>query len=184
MSVNGEPRFVNNPENAAAADSDATSEVILPVGPERQPVAATELLRAEARDVHANELTMERSGAETITAERLVMTNSGARTVEARSAQIDNSGILAVKSEKAVFQNATVLAAATSEARVVRSNVFLLKADEVTVEGDTRIGVLAGPGCNGVKPMFDVKGALALGAGVGMVLATLNALARGLFKRR
>jgi len=184
MSVDGESRFVTNPENAVAADPNATSKIILPTGPERNPVAATELLRAEARDVQANELTMERSGAETITAERLVMTNSGARTVEARSAQIDNSGILAVKSEKAVFQNATVVAVATSEARVVRGNVFLLKADEVTVEGDARIGILAGPGCNGVKPMLDVKGALALGAGIGMALAILNALARGIFKRR
>lgn len=175
---------MNHPDNAAAADPDATSEIILPTGPEQKPVAATELLRAEARDVQATELTMERSGAETIRAERLVMTNSGARTVEARSAQIDSSGILAVKSEKAVFQNTTVLAAATTEARVVRGNVFLLKADEVTIEGDARVGVLAGPGCNGVKPMFDVLGALALGTAAGIALAILNALSRRIFTRR
>jgi hypothetical protein len=175
---------VNAPENAASAEADATSEIILPTGPERQPVAATELLRAEARDVQASELTMERSGAETITAERLVMTNSGARTVEARSAQIESSGILAVKSEKAVFQNATVLAAAMSEARIVRGTVFLLKADNVAVEGDARIGVLAGPGCNGVKPVFDVKGALALGAAAGLTLSILKALAKIFSNRR
>lgn len=173
-----------DPENAAASDADATSEIILPTGPERQPVLATEMLRAEARDVQAHELTMERSGAESITAERLVMTNSGARTVEARSAQIDSSGILVAKSEKAVFQNATVLAATTKEARVVRGNVLLLKAEKVTVEGDARIGVLVGPGCNGVKPMFDVKGALALGAAAGISLSVLGALARSIFKRR
>lgn len=175
---------MSNPEDAAASGAAVTSEIILPTGTEQKPVAATELLRAEARDVQANELTMERSGAETIIAERLVMTNSGARTVAARSAQIDNSGILAVKSEKAVFQNTTVLAAITNEARVVRGNVFLLKADEVTVEGDARIGVLAGPGCNGVKPVFDLKGALALGAAAGLTLSILNAVARSIFKRR
>ena len=62
--------------------------------------------------------------------------------------------------------------------------MLLLKADEVTVEGDARIGVLAGPGCNGVKPMFDVKGALALGVAAGVTLSILNALARSIFNRR
>ena len=105
------------------------SEVIVGAGPENRPTVATELLRAEAGDVQATTVTMDRAGAEQVTAERVVMTNSGARTVEARSAQVDRSGILAVRSEKAVFSNSTAIAIATEEARIVRSRVLMLKAD-------------------------------------------------------
>ncbi len=160
------------------------SEVIIDAGPEHRPQRATELLRAESGHVQAGHVTMERSGAEQITAERIVMNNSGARTVDARSAQIDRSGILAVKSEKAVFYNSTVLAAAADEARIVRGRVLMLKAESVTVEGDARIGILAGPGCDAVRPLVDLRGAAAFGAAAGAVIVVLSAAVRRMFGHR
>lgn len=174
---------VTGSESAAARQTAPESGIIIAAGPEHRPVEASELLRAEARDVRAESVTMERSGAEAITAERLVMNNSGARTVEARSAQIDRSGILTVQSEKAVLQNSTVLAAVTNEARLVRGNVFFLKADDVLVEGDAKIAILAGPGCNAVRPLVDVRGAAGFGLAAGVVAFLLGAIVRRIFAR-
>ena len=167
-----------------ATHNREASEVVVDAGPEHRPERATELLRAEAGNVHANNVTMERSGAEQITVQRIVMTNSGARTIDARSAQIDRSGILGVKSDKAVFYNSTVLAAAAGEARIVRGAVLLLKAESVTVEGDARIGILAGPGCDAVRPLVDGRGAAAFGAAAGAVIVVLGAILRRIFGRR
>jgi len=106
------------------------------------------------------------------------MTNSGARTIEAKSAQIDRSGILAAKSEKAVFHDSTVVAVSVDEARIVRGNVLLLRAEAVKVEGDAKIGVLAGPACEAVRPLVSVQGAAAFGAVFGLVAWLLGAVVR------
>lgn len=158
------------------------SEVIVKIGPENRPIVATELLRAEAGDVHANTVTMDRAGAEQVTAERVVMTNSGARTIDARSAQVDRSGILAVRSDKAVFYNSTAIAVAADEARIVRGRVLMLKAESATIEGDARIAVYAGPADDTVRPLVDIRGAAAFGAGLGMVLLLLGSVWRRIFR--
>ena len=167
-----------------AASGSVTSEVIVSAGPENRPTAATELLRAEAGDVHAGTIAMERAGAEQVTAERVVMTNSGARTIDARSAQVDRSGVLAVRSDKAVFYNSTAIAVATDEARIVRGRVLLLKADRATIEGDARIAVFAGLSSETVRPLVDIRGAAAFGAGVGAVLLLIGTVLRRLFRVR
>jgi len=159
------------------------SEVIVSAGPENRPTVATEILRAEAGDVQATTVTMDRAGAEQVTAERVVMTNSGARTVEARSAQVDRSGILAVRSDKAVFSNSTAIAIATEEVRIVRSRVFALKAEQATIESGTRVAIYAGPADENMRPLADVRGAAAFGAGLGAVLL-LGSLLRRLFRVR
>ena len=160
------------------------SEVIVKVGPENRPTVATELLRAEAGDVHAKTVTMDRAGAEQVTAERVVMTNSGARTIDARSAQIDRSGILAVRSDKAVFYNSTAIVVAADEARIVRGRVLMLKAESATIEGDARIAVYAGPANDSVRTLVDSRGAAAFGAGLGLVLLLLGPLWRWIFRAR
>ncbi|MCA9877584.1 MAG: hypothetical protein KC442_07375 [Thermomicrobiales bacterium] len=161
-----------------AAQPSVTAEVIVSDGPEHRPAHASELLQADARDVRAENVTMERAGAESIVAERLVMNNSGARSIEAKSAQIDRSGVLAAKSEKAVFHNSTAVAVNVDEARIVRGNVLLLRAEAVQVEGESRIGVLAGPGCEAVRPLVNLQGAAAFGALFGLVVWLLGAVAR------
>jgi hypothetical protein len=180
----GEAIDVTGGDSRANRQSASVSEVIVAEGPEHRPTAASEMLRAEAGVVQAESVTMERSGAETITAERLVMTNSGARDLNARSAQVDRSGILVVQSEKAVFQNSTILAAATTEARLVRGNVLFLKAGDILVEGPAKIGVLAGPGCNAVRPLVDLRGAAVFGAVAGAVAFLLGAATRRASGRR
>ena len=161
-----------------------TSEVIVSAGPENRPTAATELLRAEAGDVRADMISMDRAGAEQVIAERVVMTNSGARTVDACSAQVDRSGILAVRSDKAVFYNSTAVAVATDEARIVRGRVLLLKADHVTVEGDASIAVFAGAGSESLRPLLDARGAAAFGAALGAALLLVGPVLRRLFRMR
>jgi hypothetical protein len=151
-------------------------------GPENRPTLATEILRAEAGDVQATTVTMDRAGVEQVTAERVVMTNSGARTVEARSAQVDRSGVLAVRSDKAVFSNSTAIAIATEEARIVRSRVFMLKAGRATIEAGANIAIYAGPAGENVRPLADVRGAAAFGAGLGAALLLLGSLLRRVFR--
>jgi hypothetical protein len=161
---------VRSTTDASAIGGSVASEVVVSAGPENHPTVATEILRAEAGDVDAAMVSMDRAGAERVTAERVVMTNSGARTVEARSAQVDRSGILAVRSDKAVFSNSTAIAIATEEVRLVRSRVFALKADRATIESGAKVAIYAGPADENVRPLADVRGAAAFGAGLGMVL--------------
>src|SRR5918993_2196315 len=80
---------MRSPAGDSAPTESVTSEVIVSAGPENRPTVATEMLRAEAGDVHATTVAMDRAGAEQVTAARVVMTNSGARTVEAHSAQVE-----------------------------------------------------------------------------------------------
>jgi hypothetical protein len=179
-----ELNFVRPPAENSVATGSVTSEVIVSAGAEKRPTIATELLRSEAGNVQATTVTMERAGAEQVSAERVVMTNSGARTVEARSAQVDRSGILAVRSDKAVFSNSTAIAIATEEARIVRSRVLLLKADRATIEAGARVAIYAGPADENVRPLADVRGAAAFGAGLGAVLLLLGSLLRRVFRAR
>jgi hypothetical protein len=168
--------------DASVISGSVTSQVIVSAGPENRPTVATEILRAEAGNVDATTVSMDRAGAEQVTAERVVMTNSGARTVEARSAQVDRSGILAVRSGKAVFSNSTAIAIATEEARIVRSRVFALKTDRATIESGVKIAIYAGPPDDNVRPLADLRGAAAFGAGFGAVLLLLASLLRRVFR--
>jgi len=177
-------RSARLPSGDSATTGSVASEVIVSAGPENHPTVATEILRAEAGDVHATTVTMDRAGAERVTAERIVMTNSGARTVEARSAQVDRSGILAVRSDKAVFSNSTAVAIATEEARIVRSRVVMLKADQATIEAGTKVAIYAGPAGENMRPLADVRGAAAFGAGLGAVLLLLGPFVRRVLRLR
>ena len=175
---------VQPPDGASMTTGSVTSEVVVSAGPENRPTVATEILRAEAGDVQATTVTMDRAGAEQVSAERVVMTNSGARTVEARSAQVDRSGILAVRSDKAVFSNSTAVAIATEEARIVRSRVLMLKADRATIEAGAQVAIYAGPADENIRPLADVRGAVAFGAGLGAALLLLGSLLRRIFRAR
>jgi hypothetical protein len=169
--------------DGSSARGVSAAEILTHVGPSSTPTIATELLLGEAGNVDAQTVTMERSGAERVSAERVIMTNSGAQSVEAKSAQVDRSGILLARSDKAVFANSSLIAAAVDEARIVRGRVFALKATNLTLEGDAKIGIYAGPASEGVKPLLDVQGALAVGAGIGAALVVLGAVARRLARR-
>ena len=172
------------PSEVLATTDSVASEVIVSAGPENHPTVATEILRAEAGDVAATTVSMDRAGAEQVTAERVVMTNSGARTVEARSAQVDRSGILAVRSDKAVFSNSTAIAVATEEARIVRSRVLMLTADRATIEAGANVALYAGPAGENMRPLADVRGAAAFGVGLGAVLLLLGPLLRRVLRLR
>lgn len=177
---------MNEREGAASAaqpNAPAASRASINSGPSNQPTLTTELLRAEAGEVKADQVAMERAGAEHVSAERVIMNNSGARTVDAKSAQIDRSGILAVRSEKAVLYNTTAVAMAVDDARIVRGKVLALKANAATIEGDARIGIYAGPVTGCTQPLIDIRGAAAFGAACGAVLLLLGSLIRRAARR-
>ncbi len=183
-SADAAPGAGHSTTDTSAVAGSVASEVVVSAGPENRPTIATEILRAGAGDVDAAMVSMERAGAERVTAERVVMTNSGVRTVEARSAQVDRSGILAVRSDKAVFSNSTAIAIATEEARIVRSRVFMLKADRATIEAGANVAIYAGPAGENMRPLADVRGAAAFGAGLGAVLLLLGPLLRRVLRLR
>lgn len=172
----------NTNRTAANPGESAATSASINIGPSNRPTITTELLRAEAGDVNANEIAMERSGAESVSAQRVIMNNSGARSVDARSAQIDRSGILGVRSEKAVLYHSTAVGVVTEEARIVRGNVFALKANQATIEGDVRIAIYAGPP-GAVTALLDARSAAVFGAALGVVLVTLGAILRRLARR-
>jgi hypothetical protein len=185
--TNGEPEYEASdvhPPAASGTVGSVASEVVVSAGPENRPTVASEILRAEARDVQASMVAMERAGAEQVSAERVVMTNSGARTVEARSAQVDRSGILAMRTDKAVISNSTAIAIATEEARIVRSRVFMLKADRATIEPGAKIAIYAGPVDETIQPLADVRAAAAFGAGLGAALLLFGSLLRRVLRAR
>ena len=68
----------------ARADDSVVAAVMASTGAENRPVETAEFLRAEAGDVQANAVTIERAGAEQVTAERVIMNKSGARSIDAR----------------------------------------------------------------------------------------------------
>ena len=171
-------------ESPAAEAENVVAEVSVNAGPSNRPTLASEMLRADAANVAADQVVMEQAGAEHITAERVMLNNSGARTIEAKSAQVDRSGVLAVQSDKAVFYNSTVVAVAAEEARIVRGRVLLMKAESASFEGDVRIGVYAGPDACAVRPLLDVPGAAAVGAGMGVASVVLGAILRRIFRVR
>jgi hypothetical protein len=176
----------NNPaasRGESQSANAAASEVIISAGAENHPTPAPELLRAEAGDIRANQVSMDRAGAERITADRVIMTNSGARSIDADSAQIDRSGILTVRADKAVFSNTTTFAVATNEARITRSNVFALKTGVATFEGEVNVAVYAGPPADGMRPLLDAPAAAAFGAGLGAALLLLGGLLRRIIRR-
>jgi hypothetical protein len=168
-------------ETAAAqprVESKGPPEALVKSGPENRPTLATELLGAEAGDVQAGVVAMERSGAEHVSGQRVVITNSGARSVDARSAQIDRSGVLALNAEKAVLYNSSAVAVAAEHVRLVRGRALMLKADHAAIEGDVRIGIYAGPVSETVRPLLDARGAAAFAASFGAVCVLLASLIR------
>jgi hypothetical protein len=66
----------------------------------------------------------------------------------------------------------------------VRGRVFALKATNVTLEGNVKVGIYAGPTNEGVKPLLDRQGALAVGVGIGAALVVAGAAVRRLVRTR
>jgi hypothetical protein len=141
---------------------------------------ANELLRADAGDVKATTVSMDRSGAESITAERVTMDHSGAKSLEAKSAQLTNSGAAFLKAERAVIQNGSAVFVSANEARLVKSSAVAVFAGNLTAEGDLKTLLHVGPSEGCIRPVFDAKSAVGLGAGFGLVVLVLGRLLRRL----
>ncbi|MEA2528193.1 MAG: hypothetical protein QOF73_5420 [Thermomicrobiales bacterium] len=150
----------------------------------KSPVGARELLRSDAGDVSATTVSMDRSGAESIRAERVTMDHSGAKTLEAKSAQLVYSGVMLLKTERAVMQGGSAVVVSASEARLVKSRVLAVIADRQTAEGELKTLVHVGSSDGCIRPVFDGKGALGFGAGVGLVVLVFGRLLGRLVGRR
>src|SRR5262249_17501511 len=105
-------------ESATEPAGTASPEFVAKSDTTKSPIEANELLRADAGDVRATTVSMDRSGAESVTAERVTMERSGAKTLEARSAQLVNSGVAILKSEQAVLQGGSAVLGSAPQARL------------------------------------------------------------------
>ena len=184
----GEPPTVNDANTAPVVETDgaaaASADVpttILKASTTKTPTPAAEVLRADAGDVEATTVSMERSGADKVTGQRVIMNRSGARTLEARSAQLDRSGVVTLQSEHAVLHGGSAVAVVAKEARIVKSKVLLLVGNQAELDAGSRVLIHVGSGTRGgeaARPTLDALGAAGFGAGFGLVLVLLGALLR------
>jgi len=131
---------------------------------------ASELIRTDAGDITATNVTLDRSGAEHITADRVQLDRSGARWIDAKSVQMDRSGVLSVKSDHTVLHDSAAVTVSATEARIVKSKIALFISAKSTVEGDLKPLIYIGKGGEMVKPVFDGKSAALLGTVIGVIL--------------
>ncbi|HEY7035972.1 MAG TPA: hypothetical protein VH482_31855 [Thermomicrobiales bacterium] len=146
----------------------------------KSPIEANELLRADAGDVQATTVTMDRSGAESVTAQRVTMERSGAKTLEARSAQLVNSGVAILKSEQAVLQGGSAVLVSAKEARLVKSRAAVVVAERLTGEGELKALLHVGSSDGCIRPVLDGRSALGLGAAFGLVVLVFGRLVKRL----
>jgi hypothetical protein len=165
-------------ENGMEPGGGAAPEIVAKTDTTKSPVEANELLRADAGDVQATTVSMDRSGAETITAQRVTMERSGAKTLEARSAQLVNSGVAFLKSEQAVMQGGSAVLVSASEARLVKSRAVVVVADRLTGEGELKALLHVGSSDGCIRPVLDGSGALRFGAAFGLVVLVFGRLVR------
>jgi hypothetical protein len=161
--------------STAASTDGATPRTVTKDTAYRSPGEAAELLRADAGDLQADEVHLDRSGAEQIVTQRAILDRSGARTLDARSAQLDRSGAVQLKAENAVLNRSSAVVVSANHARLVRSSAFLLRAKETTIEGQVKTAIYAGGG-DRVKALFDVKSAASLGVALGLMLMLVGRL--------
>lgn len=183
----GEPSTVNDANTAPIVDPAAPPgaglpSTILKASSTRSPTAAPELLRADAGNVEAGTVAMDRSGADRVAAERVVMTNSGARSVETRSAQLDRSGVVSLRGEHTVLHASSAVAVVADEARLVKGKTGVVVAKSAIIEPGARILVYAGPAAPTLRPAVDATGAAAFGAGLGLAILFLGSLIRRLLR--
>lgn len=132
------------------------------------PIGASELLRADAGDIQAQTVRMERSGADSVKADRVTMDRSGARSIDARSAQLDRSGVLSLTADHAVVHAGSAGVVSAKEARISRSRVFVLRSDAVHLEPGARVLLHIGRGAG--PSVTSGPNASAAGATIGALL--------------
>ncbi|HET7092065.1 MAG TPA: hypothetical protein VFI22_01270 [Thermomicrobiales bacterium] len=176
-------------EQDAAAGADTINaatrrlpEMVMKEEPSNASVAGRDMVRADAGEVRAANVTMEKSGAEAIVAERLSMENSGAKSIEAKSAQIEQSGIMTLRSDNASVYQSSALAVFGKTIRLAKSAALIVKADRVEADAGTRVLLHIGSAADGTRPALDAAGAAAFGAAFGAVVLLFGSLLRRLFR--
>ncbi len=180
-----------NPDNGQALIQGEHSDrsqpgkpamTLLNLGPTKRPTPVAEVLSADAGNVEATNVSMERSGAENIKAERLTMSYSGAKSIDARSAQLESSGVVSLQADHAVLHNSAAISVTARDVRLVKGRTVLLRADSATIDEGARVLIYAGPSSAMMRPTLDAAGAAAAGAGVGLVFLLIGAMMRRLFR--
>jgi hypothetical protein len=171
-------------ENGFAAGPQPPSTFVGKASTSKTATEADELLRADAGDVQATTVSMDRSGAEQITAQRVTMDRSGAKSLETRSAQLTDSGVAILKSEQAVLQGSTAAIVTAGDVRMVKSRALAVVAGKLTAEGEVKTLIHVGPSEGGVRPVLDIPGALGFGAALGVVVLLAGRLLKALFRGR
>ncbi|MFM9105225.1 MAG: hypothetical protein ACKOWF_00825 [Chloroflexota bacterium] len=159
------------PPAAGGAERAAFPEAYVKLPAGNATATAAEVLDGDVRDVRAESVTMERSGAESVTAERVAISNSGTRVVEARSAQLDRSGVLSLTGQQVVLQDSSAVSVTADEVRLVRGFALFVRAGTVSLDGESRALVMDGAGA---RPVLGAAGAAAFGAALALALAVFS----------
>lgn len=171
-------------ENSHATDQSPPSSVVGKMSTSKSATEVDELLRADAGDIDATTVSMDRSGAEQITAQRVTMDRSGAKSMETRSAQLTDSGVASLKSEHAVLQGSAAVLVAAAEARVVKSRALAIVAGTLNAEEDVKTVLYIGPAERGIRTVLTVPSALGLGVGFGIAVLVVGRLFKSIFRGR
>ena len=169
-------------EPAHRSQTGKPATTLLNLGPTKRPTPVAEVLSADAGNVEATTVSMERSGAENIKAERLTMSYSGANRIDARSAQLDSSGVVSLQADHAVLHDSAAFSVTARDVRLVKGRTVLLRADSATIDEGARVLIYAGPSSATMRPVLDAAGAAAAGAGMGLVVLLFGAVMRRLFR--
>lgn len=113
-----------------------------------------------------------------IRADNVNLQQSGAQTIEAKTVTLSQGGAGQVHAdEMSVEQGAVGLARANNLKLGSGASAFAVVADEATVEQGSNAFLVVSRSFNGeVRPTIDWRGALAFGAGVGLVLSIFRRL--------
>jgi hypothetical protein len=118
------------------------------------------------------------SAANSVSADQVEISQSQVSAVDGRTVSLNQSGVGRVKADEvSVSQSGIGLVRATSLKVGDRASAFAVLADEVTVEqGGNVFMLLAGDVSGEVRPVLDLRSALAIGVGFGLALGLLRRL--------
>jgi hypothetical protein len=165
-------------EETHSLNGAAAPEIVAKAGAAKSPVDGRELLRADAGNVQATAVTMDRAGAETVVADRVSMERSGTRTIETKSAQLDNSGVMFLKSDSAAVYKSSIAAVSANELRLSKSNALIASSRKSIVEGDFSTVFHIGPVSGDIRVLIDGKRILMLGAVIAAIFRLLGMATR------
>ena len=115
---------------------------------------------------------------EAVRADHVEIKQGGANSVEAHTVSITQGGAGQVRADEvSVSQGGVGIARAGKLSLAAGASAFAVLADDATVDGGANVFMLLARSTSGdVRPLIDVRSALAIGAGFGLAVSLLRRL--------